>query len=144
MKKLTPLLTVDAIEPILPFWTDELGFEVTARVPHPPEADNGPLGFVMLRLADVELMFQTRASVAADLGAGEDARDPGLAEQMSRGLTTLFAQVDSVDDVLEGIRAPRVAVPRRTTFYGMDEIFLYAPGGVLLGLAAPAATEPDA
>ena len=137
MKRLTPLLTVDAIEPVLPFWTDGLGFEVTARVPHPPDDPDGPLGFVILQRDGVELMFQLKASVEADLGQHGDADGTTLADDMSRGLTTLFAEVESVDAILDRLTDPEVAVPRRRTFYGMDEIFLIAPGGVLLGLAAP-------
>ena len=34
MNKATPLITVDEIEPCLPFWTDGLGFELTVTVPH--------------------------------------------------------------------------------------------------------------
>ena len=34
MKKVTPLITVDEIEPCLPFWTGKMGFEATATVPH--------------------------------------------------------------------------------------------------------------
>jgi hypothetical protein len=34
MKKATPLISVDAIEPCLPFWTEALGFELDATVPH--------------------------------------------------------------------------------------------------------------
>ena len=33
MKKATPLITVEEIEPCLAFWTEGLGFEVTASVP---------------------------------------------------------------------------------------------------------------
>ena len=44
MKKLTPILVVDAIEPCLPFWTQRLGFTVNAEV---PEGDR--LGFVMFQ-----------------------------------------------------------------------------------------------
>lgn len=138
MKKLTPILTVDAIEPLLPFWTDGIGFEVTARVPHPPDREDGPLGFVILASGEAELMLQTRESVAADLGnvAGE-AGLPDLVDEMSRSRTTLFLQVESVDEVLDRLPGPRVVVPRRTTFYGMDEIFILTPDGALLGLAAP-------
>ena len=141
MKKLTPILTVEAIEPLLPFWTDGIGFEVTVRVPHPPDAEDGPLGFVILALGDVELMLQTRESVEADLGARPEVDGGSLADEMSRGLTTLFAEVASVDEVLDRLTTPDVAVPRRKTFYGMDEIFLRAPGGALLGLAAKVAEE---
>ena len=34
MKKVTPVLYVEEIEPALPFWMDRLGFEKTAEVPH--------------------------------------------------------------------------------------------------------------
>jgi hypothetical protein len=34
LKKLTPILTVEAIEPSLPFWVDALGFTKTVDVPH--------------------------------------------------------------------------------------------------------------
>lgn len=140
MNKLTTILTVESIEPLLPFWTDGIGFQVTARVPHPPDAADGPLGFVILAHGEVELMLQTLESIAADLGpAAEKAGLPGLPETLERSVPTLFLQVDSVDAVLQRLESPRVVVPRRTTFYGMDEIFLMAPGGALLGLAAPVA-----
>lgn len=144
MKKITPLLTVDAIEPILPFWTEGLGFTVAATVPHPPDDPDGPLGFVILEHDGIELMFQLKASVEADLGQRADPDGPQLAEAMSQGLTTLFAEVESVDAVLDRLTRPTVAVPRRRTFYGMDEIFLIAPGGVLLGLAARVEEEGEA
>ena len=141
MKRITPILTVDAIEPVLPFWTDGIGFEITARVPHPPDAEDGPLGFVILKLGDVEIMLQSRESVVADLGGTEGADADAILRALDGGGTMLFAQVDSVDPVLERLDGPRVAVPRRTTFYGMDEIFLWTPGGTLLGLAAPVETH---
>ena len=137
MKKLTPILTVEAIEPLLPFWTDGIGFQVTARVPHPPDASDGPLGFVILAQGEVELMLQTRESVAADVGAAATAAGQAqLADRLADSMPLLFLQVDALDPVLARIPDPQVVVPRHTTFYGMDEIFLRTPGGALLGLAA--------
>lgn len=141
MTRLTPILTVDAIEPILPFWTEAVGFEITAQVPHPPDAQDGPLGFVMLSRDQAELMLQTRASMEADLGASAtEAGGAGLAQRLAGSMALLFLQVDSVDEVLDRISDPEIVVPRRTTFYGMDEVFILAPGGALLGLAAPVET----
>lgn len=137
MNKLTPILTVDAIEPLLAFWTDGVGFEVTAKVPHPPDAADGPLGFVILSHGEVELMLQTLESVEGDLGPmARERGHPGLPAKLAESIPLLFLQVASVDAVLERIPAPEVVVPRRTTFYGMDEVFLMAPGGALLGIAA--------
>jgi uncharacterized glyoxalase superfamily protein PhnB len=121
MKKLTPVLNVETIEPVLPFWVDRLGFEKTAEVPH-----DDALGFVILKHGEVEIMYQTRASVEADLGSS--ARIP-------LGGTALFIEVDDLDDVerrLDGI--PHV-IPRRKTFYGADEIVVREPGGNLIVFA---------
>ena len=118
MKKLTPVLPVQAIEPVLPFWIDRLGFEKTAEVPH-----DDALGFVILNHGDVQLMYQTQASIAADLGVPVDIPDGG---------TMLYLEVDDLDDVerrLEGI--PHM-IPRRKTFYGADEILVREPGGHLV------------
>jgi uncharacterized glyoxalase superfamily protein PhnB len=128
MKKATPIMTVEQIEPCLPFWTERLGFEVTATVPH-----EDALGFAMLQGGNVELMYQSRASVDADLVA----KDPDLAARMADGMTTLFIEVDALDPVVKAMEGADIAVPRRQTFYGMDEIFVLAPCGTLIGFAAP-------
>jgi hypothetical protein len=60
MKKLAPVIMVDAIEPCVPFW-ERLGFAKTAEV---PEGDR--LGFVILAKDSVEVMYQTHESVQKD------------------------------------------------------------------------------
>lgn len=129
MKKVTPLLTVERIEPCLPFWTDGLGFELTATVPH-EEA----MGFAMLQKGAVELMYQSRASLDADLG--ESGAPPGLGGELAGSTSTLFVEVDRLDEVIDALGSVDVIVPRRRTFYGMDEIFVRAPCGTLVGFAA--------
>jgi hypothetical protein len=52
---------VDAIEPLLPFWVDRLGFEKTVEVP-----DEGRLGFAILQQGSAEVMLQTHASAGKD------------------------------------------------------------------------------
>lgn len=131
MKKVTPLMTVDAIEPCLPFWTG-LGFEVSVTVPH-----EDAIGFVILEKGDVEIMYQSRASVEADLGAS--GAPAGLAAEMAGGTSTLYITVEALDDVLDvldGLGDAEVLVPRRTTFYGADEIFVRSPCGTVVGFAA--------
>jgi uncharacterized glyoxalase superfamily protein PhnB len=131
MNKLSPIIFVDAIEPCLPFWTDRLGFEVTVTVPHGDE-----LGFAILQKGGVELMYQTHASLEGDL--------PALSRDARGNTTTLFIEVDDVDDVERALAGVEVLVPRRQTFYGMDEIFVRAPCGTVLGFAAPVAKESAA
>lgn len=133
MKEATPLITVEAIEPCLPFWTGRLGFEVTATVPH-----GEVLGFAMLEKDGVELMYQSRASLEADLGpSGAAAGHPDLGARLAGSTTALFIEVDALDPLMAALAGVEVVVPRRRTFYGMDEIFVMAPCGTLVGFAAP-------
>ncbi len=129
MNKATPLLTVDHIEPCLPFWRDRLGFEVTATVPHDDE-----IGFAMLQKGGVELMYQSRASIEADLG--RSGAPAGLGGELATGTAALFIEVEQLDDVVSALGDTEVVVPRRQTFYGMDEIFVRPPCGTLVGFAA--------
>ncbi|MGE0159147.1 MAG: VOC family protein [Gemmatimonadales bacterium] len=129
VKKATPIVVVDEVERCLPFWTEKLGFEVTATVPHEDR-----LGFAILQSGGVELMYQSRASVDADLGASGAPKS--LAKELASSTTTLFVEVDRLDVVLAVLGDTPVVVPRRTTFYGMDEIFVRSPCGTLVGLAA--------
>lgn len=115
MKKLTPVLYVEEIEPCLPFWVDRLGFEKIAEV---PEGDR--LGFVILKKGDVELMYQTRESVQKDM--------PALVDTPMGG-ALLFIEVDDLDAVERALEGADVVFPRRTTFYGAQEIGVREPGG---------------
>lgn len=114
MKKLTPVLVVDRVEACAEFWTGRLGFARTAEVPH-----GGELGFVILERGGVELMYQSRASVADDL--------PPLAADEYR--TVLFIEVDDLDAVERAMQGVEVVQTRRTTFYGTTEIGIREPGG---------------
>jgi hypothetical protein len=94
----------------------------------------------MLNRGNVELMYQSRASLDADLGpAGAAAGHPDLPERLAGSTTTLFIEVEALDPVIAALAGSDVVVPRRTTFYGMDEIWVMAPCGTLVGFAAPAA-----
>ena len=120
VKRLTPILNVEAIEPCLPFWTERLGFALTTEVP-----DGDRLGFVILQKDGTELMYQTRASLGQDV--------PAVASQGRDGL--LFIEVDDVDAVARALEGVDVVVPMRTTFYGAREIFVRAPCGTVVGFA---------
>ncbi len=130
MKKATPIIVVDEIEPCLPFWTDTLGFELTASVPH-----EDAIGFAMLNKGAVELMYQSRASVDADLAASGGPVELGA--ELAGSTAALFVEVEDLDAVVTALgETADVVVPRRQTFYGMDELFVRAPCGTLVGFAA--------
>ena len=123
MKKLTPVIMVEAIEPCLPFW-ERLGFTKTAEV---PEGDR--LGFVILAKDAVEVMYQTHESVEKD-AAGMVPRAHGHG-------AGFFIEVSDVESVERALKGVDIVVPRRTTFYGMDEIGVREPGGHVVVFAQP-------
>lgn len=122
MKKLTPILYVDAIEPCLPFWVDRLGFTKTVEVPH-----EDAIGFVILARDGLELMYQTWASAAADIAD---------ATKHTKGRSAaLYIEVENLDQVEQALRGADVVHPRRKAFYGATEIFVREPGGHVVGFA---------
>lgn len=137
MNKLTPVVLLDDIVPTRAFLVDRLGFELVMEIPadpgSPPDAKTNPPGFAILRHTDVELMLQSRESVANDAPdlAGDDV-------WVGPGGVGLFIEVDSLDDVRAVAASPgeaSVTVPERTTFYGKREIGFRLPGGVSMMFA---------
>src|SRR5258708_7039530 len=61
VKRITPVLLVKDIEPVVPFWVDRLGFAKTVEVPN-----GSKLGFVAFQKGATEVMYQTYASVEKD------------------------------------------------------------------------------
>jgi uncharacterized glyoxalase superfamily protein PhnB len=123
MKKLSPVLVLDAIESALPFFRDRLGFTVLASV---PLREGSPVfGFAILQRDAVEIMLQTRDSVRGDI--------PALAGEPNRA--TLYVEVADVAAIEKALQGCEIVVPRRTTFYGADEIGVRAPGGHVLMFA---------
>jgi uncharacterized glyoxalase superfamily protein PhnB len=115
ISKLTPVLMVEAIEPVLDFWVNRLGFKKTMEVPHEDH-----LGFVILEKDGIEIMYQTKASVAADIAP--------LASSPMKG-TFLFFEVDDLDAIEKALKGVPPVVPRRKTFYGADELIVREPAG---------------
>ena len=127
LKSVTPVLIVDAVEPCAAFWTEQLGFTKDSEVP----GDDGKLVFVILKKGDLELMYQTKASVTAD--SPEQARD------LVGHSTALFFTVSSIADldaVERAVQGAPVVKARHKTFYGSTEFYVREPGGNVVGFAA--------
>jgi uncharacterized glyoxalase superfamily protein PhnB len=122
VNKLTPVLFVKEIEPVLPLWVNGLGFSKTIEV---PEGDR--LGFVALEKNGVEVMYQTYASVEKDL--------PAVLEDVKRGPTFLYVQVHSLEKAKAAIKGLTIYMPERTTFYGAKEIGVKDPQGHFITFA---------
>ena len=123
LKQLTPVLIVEAVEPCLKFWVDRLGFAITNEVPGP----DGKLIFASVQLGPVEIMYQTRASVLAEL--------PNAERELSGHSVTLFITVDDLDAVERAVAGAPVVKPRHATFYGSTELYVREPGGNTVGFA---------
>jgi uncharacterized glyoxalase superfamily protein PhnB len=124
LKQLTPVMVVEAVEPCLPFWTDRLGFTVENELPGP----DGKLIFASAKRGDIEVMYQTRASVLSE--------NPGMAEDLKGHSVTLFITVDNFDAVANAMQGAPVVKDRHDTFYGSTEIYVREPGGNTVGFAA--------
>jgi hypothetical protein len=105
---------VEAIEPVLPFW-EKLGFEKQMEVPH-----EGRLGFVGLGSGPVEVMYQTVASIRADV--------PPMGG-MTPASAFLFIEVEDLDAIERALEGVALVVPRRKTFYGSEELIVRDPAG---------------
>ncbi|MEO8035096.1 MAG: VOC family protein [Acidobacteriota bacterium] len=123
LKKLTPVLIVEAIEPVLPFWA-ALGFSQGPSV-----ALGGKLGFVILERDGIEIMYQSVASVRNDVPAV-------LSGSVPVGAATLYIEVDDLDEVARLVPAGAdVIVARRQTFYGATEMFVRDPAGHVIAFS---------
>ncbi len=123
LKHLTPVLVVDSVEPGVAFWTDRLGFKLENKV----QSDDGKLIFGSVKQGAVEVMYQTRKSVAADL--------PALATEMNGKSIVLFIAVENLDAVERAVKGAPVVKARHKTFYGSEEIYVREPGGHVVGFA---------
>lgn len=127
VKRITPVLPVKEIEPLIPFWVDRLGFAKTVEVP-----EGNKIGFVIFQKGSVEVMYQTYSSVEKDAPSSMSA-------EARKGPTYLYMEVDNLDAVLAAMKDARVVMPVRTAFYGMKEFAVQDPGGHFITFAQPAA-----
>jgi len=125
VKRITPVLLVKDIEPIVPFWVDRLGFAKTIEVP-----DGNKLGFVTFQKGAAEVMYQTYASVEKDAPKEVSAT-------AGKGPTYLYMEVDNLDAVLAAMKDVKMVMPVRTAFYGMREFSVQDPGGHFVTFAQP-------
>jgi hypothetical protein len=128
IQKATPLLRVERVEPSLPFWVDRLGFQKVTEV-----MEGNALGFVILTKGHVEIMLQSRASLAKDMPVlSVGAMAPAV----------VYMGVTNLEEIASKLTPSEVIVPRRSTYYGMDEIWAREPGGHVIAFAAPG-SEPS-
>src|SRR5205823_10875615 len=87
VKRITPVLLVKEIEPVVPFWVGRLGFTKTIEVP-----DGNKIGFVAFQKGSIEVMYQTYSSVEKDA-------PPSMSAEARKGPTYLYMEVDNFEAV---------------------------------------------
>lgn len=122
-KRCTPVLIVENVEPTRDFFHKRLGWPVSMEVPH-----GETIGFAQVELGPVEIMIQSRASVAEDLNVPF--------ESVKLSTTSLYIEIDDVEQVVPAIADLHVVVPLRKTWYGMHEISVLEPGGNTIAFAS--------
>jgi hypothetical protein len=121
VRKVTPVLVVDQIEPAVVFWS-KLEIKPSVQVP----AADGRLAFVILSAEGLQIMYQTAASVREDLVASaSDAQAFRSGPQQA----TLYVDVDNLAEVEQRLAGERLIMPRRKTFYGAIEVGYTDPAG---------------
>ena len=127
IKKLTPVLFVEEVEPCVKFWVERMGFQKIAEVP-----EGNKLGFAMLQKGKVELMYQSYASADKDVTT--------ISQVVRKGPTFVYVEVDSLDQTIAAIKGAEIVMPVRKTFYGSTEIGIKDPGGHFITFAEFAPT----
>jgi hypothetical protein len=127
VKRITPVLLVKEIEPIIPFWADRLGFAKTIEVP-----DGNKLGFVTFQKGTTEVMYQTYASVEKDA-------PPSMSAEARKGPTYLYIRGGQSRrrSRCRKRRKNRHACPHR--FLRHEGIQRPEPGGHFITFAQPVA-----
>lgn len=130
LRKATPVLIVDRIEPVIPFWS-KLGLTATTEVPD-GTANDGRLAFVILAAEGLEIMYQTIDSVKEDLLKSASVKE---AFRTGPQQTTLYVEVSRLAEVERQLEGEKLVVPRRTTFYGSVEAGYAEPAGNIIVFA---------
>jgi uncharacterized glyoxalase superfamily protein PhnB len=116
VKKITPILFAQELEPCIQFWTERLGFQKTVEVP-----EKERISFAILEKNGLELMYQSFASVEK-----ENATTGAAAR---KGPSFLYIEVEDLNAALEAVKGAEIVMPIRTTFYGAKEFGVEDPAG---------------
>ena len=123
LQHVATVFIVDSVEPCVAFWVDRFGFVVENQVPGP----DGKLVFASVKQGEIEVMYQTRASVLAE--------NPAAAAELNGRSAVLFITVKDLDAAERAAKGAPVVKPRHQTFYGSTEFYIKDPAGNTIGFA---------
>ena len=123
LKKLTPNLMVEDVQQTLAFYQDVLGFKVVMTLPDQP-----PFDFSIVQRDQVEVMFQSRASLSENV--------PALSGHAIGASQTFYIEVQGLKDLYESLRDKvDIVVDLHTTFYGTQEFYFRDVNGYILSFS---------
>ncbi|MEO7021849.1 MAG: VOC family protein [Ktedonobacteraceae bacterium] len=126
LKKLTPNIMVENVKRTSTFYQDVLGFELVATVPQEGDA----LDWVMLKRDNVEIMFQSRASLSRDI--------PLFTDKAIDGSLTFHIEVADITTLYAALKEQVTLVQEmHTTFYDTQEFAILDCNGFVLAFAEP-------
>jgi uncharacterized glyoxalase superfamily protein PhnB len=128
VKKITPLLFAEELEPCIQFWTERIGFQKTVEVP-----EGNKIAFVILEKNGLELMYQSFASAEKD--------DAATGAAVRKGPSFLYVEVADIDAALAATNGAEMVMPMRTTFYQAKEFGIKDPVGHHLIFAQQGAAQ---
>lgn len=123
--RITPVLFAENIEPCGRFWTERLRFQKTAEVP-----EGNTIGFAILEKDGIEVMYQSYASADKD--------NASTGPLVRKGPSFLYVEVSDLDSIARAMNGAGIAIPMRTTFYGMKEFGVKDPAGHVIMFAQKA------
>lgn len=123
LNKLAPNLMVEDTDRTIAFYKDILGFELILAVP-----DDGPTDWAVMKCGNVEMMFQSKKSLAEEI--------PQLKDREIGGALYFYIEVDDIKSFYENLRDEVVIIrDLHTTTYGMQEFIIQDCNGYLLAFA---------
>lgn len=124
LKKLTPNLIVDDVNATIKWYQDVLGcFEVVVTDP-----DKGKLNWALMSCEDVEIMFQSKDSIAKSV--------KGLANSGNGGNVVIYIELEYLKGLRKRIKDKvRVIKDIHTTTYGIQEFAIRDCNGFILVFA---------
>jgi uncharacterized glyoxalase superfamily protein PhnB len=122
IERMTPILTVESIEPVVAFW-EALDFVALS-----PSYVDGRLIFSAFSKDGYDVHYQTLEQVAQNI--------PAATEMLGGSTSLVYVRVNDLDAIVERLGDAEIAIPRRQTAWGSDEIYVREPGGHIIGFAA--------
>ena len=130
VKKITPILFANELEPCIQFWTEQMGFQKTVEVP-----EGNKISFAIMEKNGIELMYQSFSSAEKDNAAtGAAAR---------KGPSFLYIEVADIDAAQDATKGAEIVMPMRTTFYHAKEFGIKDPVGHYLIFAQQGAAPEN-